>query len=220
MTHFSQHQERTQSAQEVQESGFRSCSTTCPFRTAVVPIEHSYSPLLKILVLFWNSVFSLIVRKKLRFVFCFSNSFPCNYHQFWIMDEDLQRKVIAFFEHAKFNGSKKPADREEQANFERPGWFDPHKFDLGVQTGRKYFFSIFTAHLSGLVILVYNQSILETLMSTGNSQTILALFKRYFNTAVHVKKWYDGDVFDRQDPAFSSICQARSFLSSNRSSDA
>lgn len=125
------------------------------------------------------------------------------------MGEELQRKVAAFLEHAKSGGSKRPADREEQANFARPDWFDCRKFAAGVETGREYFFSIFTAHLSGLVILVYNQSIRETLISTGNSQTVLSLFKRYFNTAVHVKKWYDGNVFDPQDSAFSSICQVR-----------
>lgn len=119
----------------------------------------------------------------------------------------MRKKVAAFFKHAKFAGSKRPADCEEQANFERPSWFDLHKFDTGVRAGREYFFSIFTAHLSGLVILVYNQSILETLISTGNSQTISSLFKRYFNTAVHVRKWYDGNVFDRQDSAFVSISQ-------------
>lgn len=127
------------------------------------------------------------------------------------MGEELQRKVAAFLENAKSNGSKRPADREEQANFARPHWFDRRKFATGVETGREYFFSIFTAHLSGLVILVYNQSILETLISTGNSQNVLSLFKRYFNTAVHVKRWYDGDVFDSQDSAFSSICQVRCF---------
>lgn len=128
------------------------------------------------------------------------------------MGEELQKKVAAFFEHAKFAGSKRPADREEQANFERPSWFDLRKFETGVQAGREYFFSIFTAHLSGLVILVYNQSILETLISTGNSQTVLSLFKRYFNTAMHVKKWYDGNVFDPNNSAFSSICQVRFYF--------
>lgn len=98
------------------------------------------------------------------------------------MDEELQRKVSEFFSHVKVNGSKRSADREQIATFKRPEWFDFKKFQIGNDVGKDYFFSIFTAHLSGLVILVYNQSILETLVSTGNSQNITALFKRYFNT--------------------------------------
>lgn len=98
------------------------------------------------------------------------------------MNEELKKKVSAFFKHLKENGSKRSADREQIATFEKPDWFDSKKFKLGNEVGKNYFFSIFTAHLSGLVILVYNQSILETLISTGNSQNILSLFKRYFNT--------------------------------------
>lgn len=126
------------------------------------------------------------------------------------MDEDLKKKVAAFLEHVKATGSKRPADCEKTATFEKPSWFDSRKFELGNQLGKDYFFSIFTAHLSGLVILVYNQSILETLISTGNSQTIQSLFKRYFNTAVHVKKWYDGNVWEPNDVAFKSIFQVSS----------
>lgn len=126
------------------------------------------------------------------------------------MDEEMRKRVTSFLEHVKINGSKRCADREQNATFNKPNWFNSNKFEIGNETGRDYFFSIFTAHLSGLVILVYNESIRETLISTGNSQSILSLFKRYFNTAVHVRKWYNGNVWKEDNPAFKSIFQIRS----------
>lgn len=131
------------------------------------------------------------------------------------MNDELKKKVLDFFENVKIKGSKRPADCQQTATFEKPSWFDPEKFKIGNIVGKEYFFSIFTAHLSGLVILVYNQSILETLISTGNSQTVLSLFKRYFNTALHVKKWYYCDIWDREDNAFKSISQVKFLLISN-----
>lgn len=88
-----------------------------------------------------------------------------------------------------------------------PQWLDKDKLRRAQVLARKHFFGVFFAHLSGLILLVYIRSILIPLLSTGNSRTVAHLFGRYLRTLVHVKSWYEGDVWDHKHPSQHSIIQ-------------
>ncbi|GIZ03975.1 DUF2236 domain-containing protein [Caerostris extrusa] len=47
------------------------------------------------------------------------------------------------------------------------------------------------------------------LMSTGNSANIVCLFRRYLSTLVHIRRWYEGDIWNPDDPAHQSITMVR-----------
>ena len=121
------------------------------------------------------------------------------------------------YENLKNNGIKEKCEKQfndndsmEDSVILKPYWFDQEKFNLGKRFAKKYFFSLMFAHLSGLILLVYIKSILTVLLSTGNSRTVSHLFHRYFRTLIHVKTWYESDVWNEHDQACKSIKQVRS----------
>ena len=92
-----------------------------------------------------------------------------------------------------------------------PRWLDKDKMRRAQILARKHFFGVFFAHLSGLILLVYIKSILMPLLSTGNSRSVTHLFGRYLRTLVHVKSWYEGDVWDSKHPSQHSIMQVMQY---------
>lgn len=86
-----------------------------------------------------------------------------------------------------------------------PPWFNLEKLRRVKPLVNQYFFSIFVIHLSGLLILVFIRSIHQTLSKTGKSKDLLALFHRYLQTCLHVKGWYEGKIWNRNDAAYESI---------------
>jgi len=104
-------------------------------------------------------------------------------------------------------GSKQLCQNEVSGQISAPHWLNKDKVRRAKALARKHLFGILFAHLSGLVLLVYIKSILISLLSTGNSRTVTQLFGRYFRTLMHIKSWYEGDVWDISDPAHKSIMQ-------------
>ncbi|GFU56867.1 DUF2236 domain-containing protein [Trichonephila clavipes] len=65
-------------------------------------------------------------------------------------------------------------------------------------------------HLCGLLLSFYFTKNIKTLLSTGESGTKNSLFHRYLMTIRHIQKWYEGNVWDVNDPAHRSISIVRS----------
>ncbi|XP_054154306.1 uncharacterized protein LOC128952872 [Oppia nitens] len=106
-------------------------------------------------------------------------------------------------------GPKLPCDSDIPNQLCIPQWLDKDKVTRAQYLAKKYFFGICFAHLSGLVLLVHIKSILVPLLSTGNSRSTAHLFSRYFRTLLHVKSWYDGDIWDINSKSHQSIMQVR-----------
>lgn len=96
-------------------------------------------------------------------------------------------------------------DKNDNDNDHLPAWFNLERFNQARKLFRKYFFSLMVAHLSGLLVLVFIRSIYETLSKTGRSKNLLTIFHRYLQTVIHVKKWYEGTIWNKHDDSYQSI---------------
>ncbi|KAG8201805.1 hypothetical protein JTE90_027286 [Oedothorax gibbosus] len=90
-----------------------------------------------------------------------------------------------------------------------PSWLDREKFDRARELYKKHFFSIVFSHLAGLMLIVHLPSMTGPLMSAGNSSNVVCLFRRYLSTLVHTRGWYEGDIWNPEDPAHQSIVMVR-----------
>ena len=86
-----------------------------------------------------------------------------------------------------------------------PPWFDRARFDASRTILGEHFFALFFSHLAGLVLLVYIESIRRVLSLTGNSKNLVSIFYRYLHTLQHVKLWYEGIVYQPNEPAYHSL---------------
>lgn len=59
------------------------------------------------------------------------------------------------------------------------------------------------------MLIVHMPTMTVPLMSTGNSSNIVCLFRRYLSTLVHIRRWYEGDIWNPEDPAYQSITMVR-----------
>ena len=90
-----------------------------------------------------------------------------------------------------------------------PPWFDKTRFEEARTILGEYFMSIFLCHLSGLVLLVFIQTVYKTLSLSGKSKDLVSIFFRYFHTIMHVKLWYEGMIYDPKNPAYHSLLRVR-----------
>ena len=91
----------------------------------------------------------------------------------------------------------------------KPVWFDQIKFDVGRHVAKRHFFVVFVCHLLGLIALVHYLPVMRTLLATGRSRNLRSLFWRYLHTALKVRLWYEGDLWNPEDQAYESIQQVR-----------
>lgn len=108
----------------------------------------------------------------------------------------------------KIRGSRLPGDNGSSPTIV-PEWFNRELFDLGRSVGRNHFSSVLFGHLSGLTMVVHIPSILATLLATGKSRTLGDIFERYLGTLSHVITWYEGDIWNQNDPAHKSLMTVR-----------
>lgn len=101
------------------------------------------------------------------------------------------------------------SDLDQPKLTDRPTWFNHDRFVQARRIYRNHFMGINFAHLSGLLLLVRVESIFRTLSKTGESDSVAKLFKRYFNTIKHVKRWYEGDIFEEGSDAHRSFLIVR-----------
>ncbi|XP_076313707.1 uncharacterized protein LOC143226531 isoform X1 [Tachypleus tridentatus] len=90
-----------------------------------------------------------------------------------------------------------------------PPWLDREKFYRARRVFQSHFFSIFFAHLTGLMFVVSIPGMLAPLLYTGNSSNLVRIFRRYVSTMRHVRQWYEGDIWNTEDPAYKSIVLIR-----------
>lgn len=90
-----------------------------------------------------------------------------------------------------------------------PQWLDMKKFEEGRAFYRKYYFSVVTAALCGLLVLFAEPVTVRALSYTGRSCTRRKAFKRYLSTVIHMDRWYTGRVWDSDDPARRSLLAVR-----------
>lgn len=86
-----------------------------------------------------------------------------------------------------------------------PAWVDRQKLDRARQLFKRDLFGLFFNHLCGLYLLFHVSTILKPLLVTRNSRSVAHLFRRYLSTLSHVKLWYEGDIWKKDDPAQLSI---------------
>lgn len=63
--------------------------------------------------------------------------------------------------------------------------------------------------MSGLLLILQLPLGIVPLIHTGKSESIPSLFLRYLDTGLHVRKWYRGDIWDKDSPGHKSIMQVR-----------
>ncbi|XP_076365824.1 uncharacterized protein LOC143254540 [Tachypleus tridentatus] len=105
-------------------------------------------------------------------------------------------------------GTELHGDNENSSSLP-PSWLDKDRFHQAKEVFQRYFFSIFFAHLSGLLFLVFIPNMLNPLLYTGNSSNLVRIFRRYVSTMRHVRKWYEGDIWNSEDAAYESITITR-----------
>jgi hypothetical protein len=62
----------------------------------------------------------------------------------------------------------------------------------GAQFFRRNYFSIFVSMLTGLLSLMYVETIVRVLHLTGRSHAPVLAFTRYLGTLNHAVQWYEG----------------------------
>lgn len=109
----------------------------------------------------------------------------------------------------KQTGHQARSDLDQPSLSTKPDWFDENLFENAKSVYARHFMGVNFAHLSGLLLLVRINSIYRTLSATGKSDSVAKLFNRYYQTIIHVKKWYEGDIFDENSDAYRSLLIVR-----------
>ncbi|UXI21205.1 RNA polymerase II transcription factor complex subunit [Sarcoptes scabiei] len=104
-------------------------------------------------------------------------------------------------------GSRETVDYSGKVTL--PKWADLEKIRLAQKLHNRYRFSLSIAHLDGLLCLVFIETIHRTLLNTGKSDSYVALFRRYFDTLMHVKKWYENDFWIENNPGYQSLQEVK-----------
>lgn len=90
-----------------------------------------------------------------------------------------------------------------------PDWVDLEKFERAKRLYDDYSSNISFGHLTGLFMIFLYTKRIEPFRITGKISTFVALLRRYISTVVHVRKWYTGDVWNPNDPAYKSLLVVR-----------
>lgn len=126
--------------------------------------------------------------------------------------EQKQRKTEdhhSVIKELRKNGQKLRSDSGQPDLSVKPPWFDEALFENAKSVYDRHFMAINFAHLSGLLLLVRVNSIYRTLSVTDQSNSVAKLFNRYYRTILHVKKWYEGDIFEENSEAYRSLLIVR-----------
>lgn len=134
-----------------------------------------------------------------------TNKSETNDQQSLLHDQDYDSYVRQLRE----TGRTLRSDRSQPQLLEKPLWFDEELYKNAKSVYERHFMGMNFAHLSGLLLLVRVDSIYQTLNLTGESASVSKLFRRYYNTVKHVKRWYEGDIFEENSEAHRSLLIVR-----------
>jgi len=86
-----------------------------------------------------------------------------------------------------------------------PDWFDLDKFKKGQEFVKRNYFSVAYSELVSLYLFFSIKIGREPLIYTGMSDTPDKNYRRYFNTVLKLKSWYEGDITDFQSDLFKEV---------------
>lgn len=100
-------------------------------------------------------------------------------------------EVEKWLEDLRLRGSRLPHD-EGMARQDSTEEYDQVRLAKGAQFFRRNYFSLFVSMLTGLLSLMYVETIVRVLHLTGRSHTPALAFTRYLGTLNHAVQWYEG----------------------------
>ncbi|KAI1300195.1 hypothetical protein HDE_03541 [Halotydeus destructor] len=121
------------------------------------------------------------------------------------ISEELKSKMDDKYKLFADLSKKTPGIDTENNPNRKPDWLDEQLMVNARWLAKKYFASLFLAHFAGLLLLFQMETLLVPVFATTSHNTIEKLFKRYLDTFVHIKKWYSGDIFDKNSDGCRSI---------------
>ncbi|XP_077296121.1 uncharacterized protein LOC143918220 isoform X2 [Arctopsyche grandis] len=81
-----------------------------------------------------------------------------------------------------------------EEEFGLPDWFDEEKYKRGQKYIRENVFSQFTCTLSGLICVLSIPTILDVLVNSQRSSTVITAYRRYISTIFHTFSWYNDEL--------------------------
>ncbi|KAG9510714.1 hypothetical protein GZH46_00734 [Fragariocoptes setiger] len=111
-------------------------------------------------------------------------------------------------EHLRTKGMQTLVNLDNNIN-EKPFWFDEQRFARAKLVCDNFYVSIQFSSFTGLLLVLQLPDGLEPLLCTGNSKDLPSLYKRYLSTIMHVRSWYEDDIFDPNTKAYKSIRMVR-----------
>ncbi|XP_078606284.1 uncharacterized protein LOC144878983 [Branchiostoma floridae x Branchiostoma japonicum] len=94
-----------------------------------------------------------------------------------------------------------------------PPWMDRDRFDRGREFIQRHLPGVFLAQYMALLVGFSVTSLLDVLLFTGKSSTVEQSMRRYISTARRLLLWHDGDVWDVNSKAHTSVMKVRNMHS-------
>eukprot|EP01125_Pyxidicula_operculata_P022109 TRINITY_DN8892_c0_g1_i1.p1 TRINITY_DN8892_c0_g1~~TRINITY_DN8892_c0_g1_i1.p1 ORF type:complete len:350 (+),score=51.39 TRINITY_DN8892_c0_g1_i1:21-1070(+) len=101
------------------------------------------------------------------------------------------------------------SEHGEADELKPPSWMDYQRYKKGQEVYEKFSFNIYFSMLLALLVGLSVLELLFPLMFTKKSNTPMKSANRYFHTSEHIRSWYEGDIFDKNDKAHKSVMQVR-----------
>nr|XP_027204257.1 uncharacterized protein LOC113797982 [Dermatophagoides pteronyssinus] len=102
-------------------------------------------------------------------------------------------------------GSKLPINYAKNDENHLPPWININQIQRIRSLYKQYSYSLFMAHIAGLLVLIFNPFIYKTLNATGKSKNLVTLFYRYYYTAKFVRDWYKNKIWVKGDCSYETI---------------
>jgi hypothetical protein len=124
-------------------------------------------------------------------------------------DLDIFEGVLEKWKHIVENGVAEEGTSPD-CNIENlPSWLSHDRFLKGQAIVRDKRLSLFFSSFSGLLFLLQLPIITIPLTHTKKSESLGAIFHRYLDTSLHVRRWYMQDLLDKNSTAFKSLNSVR-----------
>jgi len=115
----------------------------------------------------------------------------------------MERTINDFLE-----GDEIPADQSGPLP-PIPEWINWEKYKKGKEFFERYSCAILLSNFISLMLIYMSPMHMYPMRVTGQVDSPEKSARRYLFTAVHVKRWYQGDIFNPQDRAHASLVQVR-----------
>lgn len=106
-------------------------------------------------------------------------------------EELVRDKVDKLYKKLRTKAVCVPGVDENTRMPEKPDWYDEAKFKRAQAYFKSYFTSLFLAHMAGLAIGFMMPSLVPPMAHTQSHSKVSRLWRRYFNTVLYIKLWYE-----------------------------